>query len=73
MKKARIAVEWSFGDVVAYFAFMDFKKNLKLGLQPIGKMYRFCVLLKNARACLYGNLTSVYFDLTPPSLGDYFR
>ena len=27
MSKVRIAIEWVFGDIVNYFAFLDLKKN----------------------------------------------
>ena len=73
MNAARTAVEWVFGDVVNYFKFLDFKKNLKIGLSPVGKMYIFCALLHNARMCLYGSNTSEYFDISPPSLDSYFQ
>ena len=39
MSSARVSVEWIFGDVVNYFKFMDFKKNLKIDLSQEGKMY----------------------------------
>ena len=29
----RSSVEWLFGDIVNYFKFLDFKKNLKLGFE----------------------------------------
>ena len=32
MSSVRTSVEWLFGDIVNYFKFMDFKKNLKIGL-----------------------------------------
>ena len=32
-------MEWLFGDIVNYFKFIDFKKNLKIGLSSIGKLY----------------------------------
>jgi hypothetical protein len=47
MSAVRVSVEWLFGDIVNYFKFMDFKKNLKLGLQPIGKMYIVCAIIRN--------------------------
>lgn len=37
MSKVYQSVEWGFGKVVQQFAFLDFKKNLKLYLQPIAK------------------------------------
>lgn len=73
MSKVREAVEWVFGDIVTYFAFLDYKKNLKIGLSPIGKMYSVCALLRNALTCLYGSTTSTYFDVQPPTLHDYFQ
>ena len=71
MSKTRITVEWLFGDISNWFAFLDFKKNLKLNLSAVGKMYLVCALMANARTCLYGNLTSDYFGCEPPLLEEY--
>ena len=71
MSEVRISVEWLFNDI-NYFKFMDFKKNLKVGLSSVGKMYIVSGLLRNALTCLYGNSTSKFFDIQPPSLEDYF-
>lgn len=73
MSEVRVAVEWVFGDISTYFAFMDYRKNLKVGLSPIGKMYIICALLRNALTCLYGNSTSEFFGMTPPTIQDYFQ
>lgn len=72
MSNVRTSVEWLFGDIVQYFKFMDFKKNLKIGLSSIGKLYVVCALLRNALTCLYGNSTSSFFELDPPTLEEYF-
>ena len=72
MSEVRISVEWLFNDINNYFKFMDFKKNLKVGLSSVGKMYIVSGLLRNALTCLYGNSTSKFFDIQPPSLEDYF-
>ena len=72
MSAVRTAVEWLFGDVINYFKCSDFKKNLKIGLSQVGKMYIVCSIMQNALTCLYGNDTSQFFDLDPPSLEDYF-
>ena len=37
MRAARESVEWLFGDIVNYFKFLDFHKNLKIGLNSVGK------------------------------------
>ena len=39
MSKVRISVEWGFGKISQLFAFLDFKKNLKVLLQLVGKYY----------------------------------
>ena len=68
----RESVEWLFNDIINYFKFVDFKKNLKIGLSSISKMYVVCAILRNALTCLYGNQTSRYFELEPPSVEYYF-
>jgi hypothetical protein len=73
MSRVRVAVEWVFGDIANYFKFVDFKKNLKIGLSAVGKFYVVSALLRNALTCLYGNTTSMYFHVVPPSLNEYFQ
>ena len=73
MSSLRVTVEWLFGDIINDFKFLDFKKNLKIGMSSVGKMYLVCALLNNAITCLYGNKTSEFFGLDPPSLQYYFR
>lgn len=73
MSKVRIAVEWVFGDIVNYFAFLDFKKDLKIGLSAVGKMYVSCAIIRNAHTCLYKSTTSDYFNCDPPTLQQYFQ
>ena len=71
MSKVRTCVEWGFGKICQLFAFLDFKKNLKLLLQPIGKYYLVAVIPVNCHTCLYGSQTAAYFDLDPPMLETY--
>ena len=54
------------------FHISDFKKILKIALTLVGKMHIVCVLLHNAKTCLYGNATSTYFDCEPPADEEYF-
>lgn len=68
----RVSVEWLFADIINYFKFLDFKKDLKIGLSQVGKMYIVCALLRNALTCLYSNSTAEYFGLVPPTLDQYF-
>ena len=72
MSSVRVSVEWLFGDIVRSFKFLDFKNNLKIGLSAIGKMYVVCALIRNALTCLYGNQTSDYFGIDPPTIQQYF-
>ena len=71
MSGVRQCVEWEFGKVVRLWAFLDFEKNLKLFLSPVGKLYMVGVLLTNCHTCLHGSETSQYFQLNPPSLEEY--
>ena len=73
MSAVRVSVEWLFNDIASWFAFIDFKKNLKVGLSAVGKMYIICALLTNARTCMYGNITSNFFQINPPNIEDYFQ
>lgn len=72
MSSVRVAVEWPFGEIATYFAFNDFKKNLKVGLQSVAKIYAVSCLIFNAKTCLHGSQTSQFFQLEPPSLHEYF-
>ena len=48
MSKVRICVEWVSGDIVHYFKCTNYKKDLKVGLSAVGKIYVVCALLRNA-------------------------
>ena len=65
MSTVRESVEWLFNDIATYFKFIDFKKNLKIGLSSVDKMCVVCALLRNALTCLYGNQTSRFFERYP--------
>ena len=71
MSSVRIAVEWPFGGISTYFAFVDFKKNMKLYLQAVGKLYIVSIILYNAQVCLYGSTASNFFEIQPPSLEEH--
>ena len=71
MSSIRVSVEWLFGNVSNYFKFIDYKKNLKLGLSAVGKYYIVAALFRNILTCLYGNTTSEGFQLDPPTVQNY--
>ena len=56
MSEVRIAVEMLFGNISNYFKFIDFIRQMKVNLSPVGKMYVVYALLENAQTCLYGTV-----------------
>ena len=73
MSAVRVSVEWTFGKVLQYFSFLDYKKNHKVLLQPTGKYYLVGALLTNCHTCLYGSQTTSFFNVQPPTLEAYLR
>ncbi|ETI51478.1 hypothetical protein F443_05166 [Phytophthora nicotianae P1569] len=73
MSEVRVSVEWGFGKIVRYWAFVDFPKNQKLYLQRLGKMYTMGAFLANVHTCFYGSQTSSFFELTPPRIEEYLN
>eukprot|EP00117_Sycon_ciliatum_P008679 scpid29032/ scgid11272/ len=64
VNRARQSVEWSFGELLTYWAYVDYKKQQKLLLQPVAIYYRVGALLINCRVIIQrGNKTSKYFDI----------
>ena len=65
MSAVRVSVGWLFADIINHFKFLDFKKDFKIGLSQVGKMYIVCLLLRKALTCLYSNSTAEYFGYPP--------
>ena len=49
----------------------EFREESENRLSAVGKMYIVLAHLHNARACLYPNKTSTYFDVDLPYLEEY--
>lgn len=73
MTVLRVSVEWGFNTIIQNFAFVDFRKNLKILVQDVGKIYLVAALLTNCHTCLYGSETSSYFNIAPPTLEIYLN
>ena len=73
MSAVSTSVGWGYGKIIQYFAFMDFSKNLKVLLQPVGKLHCVAALLVNCHTCLYGSLTGRFFGLEQPLLKTYLQ
>ena len=72
MTEVRIAVQMLFGNISNYSKFINLKRQMRVNLSPVGKMYVVCALFENAQTCLYGNHVSQMFGIDPPLLNDYF-
>ena len=55
MSKVHTLVEWSFGEIIMYFANLEFKRNLKLRFSLIATYDRATTLLSNIRICDKGS------------------
>ncbi len=67
-----ICVEWGYGKIVQFWAFADFKKQMKIQWVGVEAMWRIAVFLTNALSCARGgNQISSYFDLCPPILEEF--
>ena len=73
MSAVRTSVEWGYGKIIKYFAFLDFSKNMKVLLQPVGKLYIVAALLVNCHTCLYGSQTTQFFAVDAPELETYLN
>jgi hypothetical protein len=68
----RTSVEWGYEKIIKYWAFLDFKKQMKIGRSGIIAMWHMAVFLTNIVTCAKGgNQISTYFNLAPPSLENY--
>ena len=68
----RTSVEWGYEKVVRYWAFLDFKKAMKIRKSAIVPMWHLAIFLTNCLTCAKrGNQISKYFNVAPPSLDDY--
>lgn len=75
MSSVRQCVEWGFGKIIENWAFLDFKKNLKILMSPVGKLYIVGAILTNCLTCMYpwsGGLVN-YFEIDPPSIEEYLQ
>lgn len=64
-------MEWIISRALSIFAFLDYKRNQKLLLQPVGLYYRAAVILVDCNNCLFGGETSHVLGVQLPSLEEY--
>ena len=80
MSRVRESVEWGFSLILRDWSFLDFRKNLKIGKQPIGLLYFVGALMANVKTCMmaemhdcFGNEIAVKFRVHPPSVHEYLH
>ncbi|KXS10046.1 hypothetical protein M427DRAFT_104438, partial [Gonapodya prolifera JEL478] len=69
----RMSIEWAWEKLATLFVFLNYYRNLKVELSPVGLHYSIGILLTNTHTCLYGSETGVRFGLTPPMLKEYLN
>ena len=68
----RTCVEWGYEKVVRHWAFIDFRKQMKIELVRVEAMWHAAFWLTNVVTCIRGgNQISEYFDLSPPTAEEY--
>jgi len=64
-KSVRIAIEWNYMVTANLFSYLKNLNKLKLlHTTNCAKIYRVCTLLRNCHVCLYGSISSSYFNLS---------
>jgi len=66
MASVRETSEWSFKDVKALWAYIDFSGELKLRQQPVAKIMFACFLLRNTYVSIHASQISEYMVMQPP-------
>jgi hypothetical protein len=73
MSRIRKPVEWIFKEIGEQFRFLNFAKNQKLLLQPVGLFYLVAVLLSNFHTSLHHPQISQYFQCKLLTLAEYLH
>lgn len=74
MSIVRVSVEHAFGVVQSLFPYLCNIECNRIGLSPVGKVYRVAVLMSNAVTIVRGeNVITARYRLQPPTLDEYFR
>ena len=69
--RARVVVEWHFGDMRGYWKAMDNWKLLRMHRMPVSRYAVVTCFLTNCLNCHHCNRVEKYFDCRPPGLAEY--
>ena len=67
LASCRETIEWDYGDIGRYWAFLEYKNVLKLRAMPVGQMCLIAMILRNAHVTMNGCNTAESFMCIPPS------
>lgn len=73
MSSARDAVELGYGKTQNLWMSNALKQQSKMGLQPVGGLYRAAMLLTNCYTCFRGNEDATRFKVRPPNIHQYLN
>jgi len=66
-KSVRVSIEWNYAVTANTFNYLRNLDKLKvMHTTHVVKIYRACTLLRNINVCLYGSISSHYFNITIP-------
>ena len=67
LKAWRISIEWNYGFTSNLFGYLKNLNKLRLMNEgKVAKIYTIATLLRNCHVCLYGSISSSYFNLVLP-------
>ena len=70
--RARVTVEWYFGDLKQYWSTVCHWKLFRLHAVPCPRYMRVAAFFTNCLNCHFPNRGEKYFDCKPPSMPAYF-
>jgi nuclease HARBI1 len=73
LSACRETVEWDYGNIQRLWSAVTFKATLRSRASPVGDMFLLAMILTDAHCCLYGNQTSEYFHMLPPTLTQWVQ
>jgi hypothetical protein len=67
MSACRQSIEWNYGDLFRFWAFIDFNHSLNIRKSQISMYCSATIILRNSHVTMNGNRTSQFFSCTPPN------
>lgn len=68
---SREAVDWDYGNIGNTWAYLGYKKALKLQSMPVGQICLAALVLRNAHVTMNGCITYAYIACLPPSFDEW--